>query len=94
MIFRASSLVHDPVRQGQGLTGEVVEVLELTELVVAADVGVVGGERHQEVNEADDDDEAGDGRQDEHDGGVLHVVLAEHLDLGRANHLHVNSLGS
>ena len=90
----SSSLVNDPVGQGQGLAGEVVEVLEFAELVVAADVGVVGGQRHQEVDETDDDNEAGDGRQDEHDGGVLHVVLAEHLHLGRANHLHVNPLGA
>ena len=88
------SLVNDPVGQGQGFAGEVVEVLEFAELVVAADVGVVGGQRHQEVHEADDDDEAGDGGQDEHDGGVLHVVLAEHLHFRRANHLHVNPLGT
>jgi hypothetical protein len=37
-----------------------VQVLELAELVVAADVRVVGRQGHQEVDEADDDDEAGD----------------------------------
>ena len=69
-----------------------MQVLELAELVVAADVSVVGGQRHEEVYEADDDDEAGDRREDEHDGGGLDVVFAEHLHLGCAHYLHVNSL--
>ena len=44
--------------------------------------------------QADDDDEAGDGGEDEHDGGRLDVILAEHLHFGRADHFHVNALSS
>ncbi len=44
--------------------------------------------------QANDDDEARDGGKDEHDGGRLDVVLAEHLHLGRPDHFHVNALSS
>ena len=68
--------------------------MQLGELVVSPDMGVVGRQRHEEVDEADDDEDAGGGGQHEHDLGVLHKVLAEHLDLCRALHLHMLALGA
>ena len=69
-----------------------MQVLKLAELVVAANVSVVGRQSHEEVHEADDDHEAGDRREDEHHCGRLDVVLAEHLHLGSPHYLHVNPL--
>ena len=40
--------------------------LELGELVVTPDVGIVGGQSHQEVDQREDHEEAGDGGDDEH----------------------------
>ncbi len=40
--------------------------LKLCELVVAPDVGVVGRERHEEVDKGEHHQEAGDRRDDEH----------------------------
>ena len=37
--------------QGEGLAGQVVKILQLGELVVVPDVGVVGRQSHQEVNQ-------------------------------------------
>ena len=84
------SLVDVPVSEHHGLAGHIdLKVLQLAELVVAAYVRVVGGERHEKVNEAEDDDEGGESGEDEHDRGVLDEVLAKHLDFGRTFHLHV-----
>ena len=89
------SLVDVSVGEHHGLAGHVdLEVLQLAELVVAAYVRVVGGERHEKVDEAEDDDEGRERGQDEHDGGVLDEILAEHLDLRGAFHLHVLSLSA
>ena len=62
--------------------------MQLGEFVVAAYVGVVRRQSHEEVHKAEDDQDAGEGCQDEHDFGVLHKVLAEHFDLGWPLHLH------
>ena len=89
------SLVDVSVGEHHGLAGHVdLEVLQLAKLVVAANVRVVGGERHEKVDEAEDDDEGGERGEDEHYGGVLDKVFAEHLDLGGAFHLHVLSLSA
>ena len=54
--------VNNAIRQRERLAGEVVQILKFGELVVTAEVRIVGGQRHQEVHEADDDDEAGNRR--------------------------------
>ena len=45
---------------------DVVEVHEVCELVMAPDVGVVGGERHQEVNQGHDHQHARRSGNQEH----------------------------
>lgn len=68
---------------------EVLHLLELLELLVVAYVGVIGRQAHEIVHETEDDEEGGYGREDEHDLGPLHVVLAEELHLLGAADLHV-----
>lgn len=84
----------DPLCQSQSFTCEIVQVLQFCEFSVASDVRVIGGECHQKVDETDDDNEAGHGRQDEHDCGVLNIVLAKHLDFSLASHLHIFPYGT
>lgn len=61
---------------------------------MAPDVCIVGRQGHEEMDQGEDDEKAAQRGQNEHDLGVLHKVLAEHLDLGRAADLHVLALGA
>lgn len=69
--------------QGHRLTGDIkcVQVRQVSELVLPADVSVVGSEGHQEVDEGENDQGARHRRQDEHHLCPLHVVNAELLHL-------------
>lgn len=63
---------------------EVLQFLQFLELLVVPDVRVIGRQAHEEVHQAEDDEERGDGGQEKHHLCLLCVVLAEELDLGTA----------
>ena len=82
---------------------------EIGELVVSPDVGVVGGQGHEEVDEGDDHQGAGHCGQDEHHLGEesgqitltawphlspLYVVYAELFDLELSLHQQVHLLSA
>ena len=100
MVMRVTHLTHVPVVvhlcQVHGLAGHVhvVEIHEVGELVVSSDVSVVGRESHQEVDQGEDDEDAGGGGHEEHQLRVLDKINTELLDLQLALHSHVDVLGA
>jgi hypothetical protein len=55
--------------------------LKLCELVVSPDVGVVGGERHEEVDQGEHHQEAGDRRDDKHHLKILKFYISSFYEL-------------
>jgi hypothetical protein len=53
--------------------------LKLCELVMPPDVGVVGGERHEEVDQGEHHQEAGDRSDDEHHLQILTFLYSSKL---------------
>ena len=66
-----------------------MKVGQLCELVVSSNMSVICRQGHQEVNQRQDDDEAGHCGKDEHQCGVLDKVDTKQLDLPRSADLHV-----
>ena len=60
---------------------------------MSSDMNIVAGERHQEVDQRQDDLDTGGGGDEEHDLRSLNIVNAELLDLWTL-HQHVHSLRS
>lgn len=79
-IFRRRAVFH---------FGQILQLLELLELLVVAYVRVVSGETHQVMHKAENDEEAGEGRENEHHFRFLHRVFAERLHLELVAHSHV-----
>lgn len=60
---------------------QVLDLLQFLELFVVANVRVVGGQTGQVMHQAQNDQQAGHTRQDEHHFGGLYAVLAERFYL-------------
>ena len=67
---------------------------KICEFVMTPDMGIVGRQSHQKVDQGHDHQDAGSGGDEEHQLRLLDIVDAEHLDLGLALHQHVHTLRS
>lgn len=75
-ILRGRSVLH---------LGQILDLLQLLELLVVPNVGIVRRQTHQIVHQAEYDQQAADRGQDEHDFALFDAVLTEGLHLGLAN---------
>ena len=78
-------------RQCQSLWSEIMQVLKFGKFSMTADVCIVCWESHEEVNEADNDNETGDWCKDKHDLSMFHIIFAKHFNFCRSTHFHVFS---
>jgi len=68
---------------------EVLDFLQLLKLLVVPDMGIVGRQAHQIMDQTEQDQKGGQGGQYEHDLSVLHAVFAKGLDLILFADLHI-----